>query len=153
RLHRCCAAPGAEHETFRAPVTIALQTGPDVWRRRHGKHSTRHVRTMSPVVLQHQKEELTNMATRNGSASWEGTLKGGKGTMRLGSGAYEGPYSFSSRFEEAAGTNPEELIGAAEAGCFSMALSFNLEKAGHPAKRVSTTATVKLEPAGAGFNS
>lgn len=85
------------------------------------------------------------MATRNGSAIWEGTLKGGKGTMKLGSGAYEGPYSFSSRFEEGTGTNPEELIGAAEAGCFSMALSSNLEKAGHPAKRISTKATVKLE--------
>ncbi len=85
------------------------------------------------------------MATRNGSAVWEGTLKGGKGTMKLGSGAYEGPYSFSSRFEEASGTNPEELIGAAEAGCFSMALSSNLEKAGHPAKRINTKATVKLE--------
>lgn len=90
------------------------------------------------------------MATRNGSAVWEGTLKQGKGTMRLGSGAFEGPYSFSSRFEEAKGTNPEELIGAAEAGCYSMALSANLEKAGHPAKRISTTATVKLEMVGGG---
>src|SRR2546421_11538779 len=90
------------------------------------------------------------MATRNGSAVWEGTLKGGKGTMKLGSGAYEGPYSFSSRFEEGTGTNPEELIGAAEAGCFSMALSANLEKAGHPAKRINTTATVKLEAVGGG---
>jgi osmotically inducible protein OsmC len=70
--------------------------------------------------------------------------------MRLGSGAFEGPYSFSSRFEEAKGTNPEELIGAAEAGCYSMALSANLEKAGHPAKRISTTATVKLEMVGGG---
>ena len=84
------------------------------------------------------------MATRTGSAVWEGTLKQGKGTMKLGSGAFEGPYSFSSRFEEAKGTNPEELIGAAEAGCYSMALSANLEKAGHPAKRISTTATVKI---------
>jgi lipoyl-dependent peroxiredoxin len=91
------------------------------------------------------------MATRTGSAVWEGTLKQGKGNMRLGSGAFEGPYSFSSRFEEGSGTNPEELIGAAEAGCFSMALAFNLEKAGHPAKRVSTTATVNLEPGGGGF--
>ena len=74
------------------------------------------------------------MAERKGSAVWEGTLKQGKGTMKLGSGAYEGPYSFSSRFENASGTNPEELIGAAEAGCFSMALSSNLEKAGHPAR-------------------
>jgi osmotically inducible protein OsmC len=90
------------------------------------------------------------MATRNGSAVWEGTLKGGKGTMKLGSGAYEGPYSFSSRFENGTGTNPEELIGAAEAGCFSMALSANLEKAGHPAKRINTTAKVKLESTGSG---
>ena len=85
------------------------------------------------------------MAERKGSAVWEGTLKEGKGTMKLGSGAYEGPYSFSSRFENASGTNPEELIATAEAGCFSMALSSNLEKAGHPAKRISTTAKVKLE--------
>lgn len=91
------------------------------------------------------------MATRTGSAVWEGTLKQGKGTMKLGSGAFEGPYSFSSRFEEGKGTNPEELIGAAEAGCFSMALSFNLEKAGHPAKRISTAAKVKLESADSGF--
>jgi osmotically inducible protein OsmC len=91
------------------------------------------------------------MATRTGSAVWEGTLKQGKGNMKLGSGAFDGPYSFSSRFEEGKGTNPEELIGAAEAGCFSMALAFNLEKAGHPAKRVSTTASVKLEPAEGGF--
>jgi osmotically inducible protein OsmC len=85
------------------------------------------------------------MATRTGSAVWEGTLKGGKGSLKLGSGAYEGAYSFSSRFEEGKGTNPEELIGAAEAACFSMALSANLEKAGNPAKRINTTATVKLE--------
>jgi len=90
------------------------------------------------------------MATRTGSAEWQGTLKQGKGQMKLGSGAFDGPYSFSSRFEEGKGTNPEELIAAAEAGCFSMALSANLEKAGHPAKRISTTATVKLEMAGGG---
>lgn len=90
------------------------------------------------------------MATRTGSAVWEGTLKQGQGTVKLGSGAFEGRYSFSSRFEEGTGTNPEELIGAAEAGCFSMALSSNLEKAGHPAKRISTVATVKLEMVGGG---
>src|SRR5215472_1179968 len=73
------------------------------------------------------------------------------GNKKLGSGAFEGPFSFLSRFENGEGTNPEELIGAAEAGCFSMALAFNLEKAGHPAKRVSTTGTVKLEPGGGGF--
>jgi lipoyl-dependent peroxiredoxin len=90
------------------------------------------------------------MATRTGSAVWEGTLKEGRGTMKLGSGAFEGAYSFSSRFEEEKGTNLEELIGGAEAGCYSMALSANLEKAGHPAKRISTTATVKLEMVGGG---
>ena len=90
------------------------------------------------------------MATRNGSATWEGTLKGGKGTVKLGSGAFEGAYSFSSRFEEGKGTNPEELIGAAEAGCYSMALAANLEKAGHPPKRISTLAKVSLEMVGGG---
>jgi osmotically inducible protein OsmC len=90
------------------------------------------------------------MATRTGSAVWEGTLKGGKGTVKLGSGAFEGAYSFSSRFENGSGTNPEELIGAAEAGCYSMALSANLEKAGHPAKRINTTAKVTIEAIGGG---
>ncbi len=80
-----------------------------------------------------------------GSAVWEGTLKEGKGNMKLGSGAFEGAYSFKSRFENGSGTNPEELIGAAEAGCFSMALASNLSKAGHDPKRISTTANVKLE--------
>jgi lipoyl-dependent peroxiredoxin len=90
------------------------------------------------------------MATRKASAVWNGTLKEGSGTMKLGSGAFEGAYSFSSRFENANGTNPEELIGAAEAGCFSMALSSNLAKAGHSAKQIRTTATVGLEMIGGG---
>ena len=89
------------------------------------------------------------MAT--GSAVWEGTLKEGKGTMRLGSGAFEGAYSFKSRFENGRGTNPEELIGAAEAGCFSMALSLNLEKAGYPPKCVRTAAKVTLKASDGGF--
>jgi peroxiredoxin, OsmC subfamily len=91
------------------------------------------------------------MATRTGSAIWEGTLKEGKGRVKLGSGAYQGPYSFSSRFENGAGTNPEELIGAAEAGCFAMALAANLSKAGYPPKRIDTTAKVNLGMVGAGF--
>src|SRR5437763_13101049 len=91
------------------------------------------------------------MATRTGSAVWEGTLKQGKGTTKLGSGAFEGPYSFSSRFEEGKGTNPEELIGAAEAACYSMALSANLEKAGFPPKRISTNARVNLDKGDSGF--
>ena len=85
------------------------------------------------------------MATRTASAVWDGTLKQGKGSMKLGSGAFEGAYSFSSRFEEGTGTNPEELIGAAEAGCYSMAFAANLEKAGHPARQIRSTASVKLE--------
>ncbi len=91
------------------------------------------------------------MATRTGSAVWEGTLKSGKGNMKLGSGAFQGQYSFSSRFENGSGTNPEELIGAAEAGCFSMALSVGLEKAGYPPKRISTSASVQLEKVGDAF--
>ncbi|MGE0130558.1 MAG: OsmC family protein [Blastocatellales bacterium] len=91
------------------------------------------------------------MVTRTGNAVWEGTLKEGKGSVKLGSGAYEGPYSFTSRFENGKGTNPEELIGAAHAGCFSMALANELAQAGHPAKRVSTTARVHLEKTGDGF--
>src|SRR5213595_3584338 len=91
------------------------------------------------------------MATRTGLAVWDGTLKQGKGTVKLGSGAFEGPYSYSSRFEDGAGTNPEELIAAAHAGCFSMALSGALGRAGHDPTRVSTTAKVHLEKQEAGF--
>ena len=85
------------------------------------------------------------MSVRNAQARWEGDLRGGKGTMRLGSGAYEGQYSFKSRFEEGPGTNPEELIGAAHAGCFSMAFSNMLAEAGHVPTRVETKARVHLE--------
>lgn len=91
------------------------------------------------------------MPARTASARWEGGLQQGAGTMRLGSGAFEGPYSFVSRFEEGTGTNPEELIGAAHAGCFSMALAAGLERAGHPPTTVDTTARVHLERADSGF--
>jgi osmotically inducible protein OsmC len=92
-----------------------------------------------------------HMPARTATARWEGGLQQGKGTMRLGSGAFEGQYSFSSRFEEGTGTNPEELIGAAHAGCFSMALSAGLERAGHPATSIETTAHVRLERGEDGF--
>lgn len=85
-----------------------------------------------------------NMAVRTAEAAWEGSLKAGKGSMKLGSGAYEGPFSFVSRFEEGAGTNPEELIGAAHAGCYSMALSAGLGNAGFTPTRIHTTARVTL---------
>ena len=88
------------------------------------------------------------MAVRKAEAVWEGKLRDGKGTMKFGSGAFEGAYSFSSRFEEGTGTNPEELIGAAHAGCYSMALSGALEKAGYTAKRISTEAAVTLGKVG-----
>ena len=91
------------------------------------------------------------MPKRNAKAVWNGSIKGGSGTMSLGSGAFEGSYSFGSRFEEGAGTNPEELIGAAHAGCFSMALSGGLGRAGHDPKRITTKATVHIEKAGDGF--
>src|SRR5437868_6264362 len=91
------------------------------------------------------------MATRNASAVWNGTLKEGSGRMKLGSGAFEGAYSFSSRFESGTGTNPEELIGAAHAGCFSMALSAALGRAGFTPKRISTSAGVHLEAVEGGF--
>jgi osmotically inducible protein OsmC len=82
---------------------------------------------------------------RTAEAHWNGNLKEGSGKMKLGSGAYEGAYSFKSRFEEGTGTNPEELIAAAHAGCFSMALSNNLAQAGHTPERVHTVAKVHFE--------
>jgi lipoyl-dependent peroxiredoxin len=84
------------------------------------------------------------MPIRKSEATWRGTLKEGQGTMRLASGRYEGPYTFSSRFEEAAGTNPEELIGAAHAGCFSMFLAALLTEKGYTPGSVHTTAAVRL---------
>ena len=84
------------------------------------------------------------MAVRKASAVWKGTLKEGAGAMKLGSGAYEGPFTYASRFEEGPGTNPEELIGAAHAGCFSMFLSALMSNAGFKPTSIETTATVHL---------
>jgi osmotically inducible protein OsmC len=84
------------------------------------------------------------MATRNATAEWQGDLQGGSGTMSVASGLFEGQYSFKTRFEDEPGTNPEELIGAAHAGCFSMALSNILAEAGHAPESVRTTAKVHL---------
>jgi lipoyl-dependent peroxiredoxin len=91
------------------------------------------------------------MAVRKAEAEWTGNLREGKGRVKLGSGAYEGEYSFVSRFEDGKGTNPEELIGAAHAGCFSMALAAGLTKAGLSPKRIKTTAQVHLEKVGEAF--
>lgn len=85
------------------------------------------------------------MPVRKAQAVWKGTLREGSGTMKLPNGAYEGPFTYASRFEEGKGTNPEELIGAAHAGCFSMFLSALLSKDGFTPNRIDTTATVHLE--------
>ena len=91
------------------------------------------------------------MPTRNAEAVWEGGLKDGRGNVKLGSGAYSGQYNFGSRFESGTGTNPEELIGAAHAGCFSMAFSAGLGKAGFTPQRIATRAKVHIEKVGEGF--
>lgn len=92
------------------------------------------------------------MVTRTADAEWRGSLKDGGGSVKLGSGAFEGSYSFRSRFEEGAGTNPEELLGAAHAACFSMALSLVLGEAGFTPQRVTTSAAVDIEPSASGFS-
>ena len=91
------------------------------------------------------------MIKRNATAIWHGDLKEGSGSLELGSGAFKGKYSFTSRFEDGAGTNPEELIGAAHAGCFSMALSGDLSKAGYTVDEIKTEAIVSMEKGAAGF--
>jgi lipoyl-dependent peroxiredoxin len=91
------------------------------------------------------------MPVRTAQAEWKGPIAEGDGSMRLGSGAYEGAYSFRSRMEDGPGTNPEELIGAAHAGCFSMALSLFLGNAGHPPERIQTDARVHFDKQGEGF--
>ncbi|MER8447209.1 OsmC family protein [Mesorhizobium sp. M1066] len=90
------------------------------------------------------------MTIREASAKWQGTLREGSGRLRLGSGVFEGAYSFPSRFENGPGTNPEELIAAAHAGCFSMALSAILGNANHVPTSISTVAKVHLGATAAG---
>ena len=91
------------------------------------------------------------MPTRKAHARWEGTLKEGKGTVDVGSGAFKGAYSFASRFETGVGTNPEELLGAAHAGCFAMALSLVLGRAGFKPDFVDAIANVTVSPHDGGF--
>ena len=88
---------------------------------------------------------------RHATSEWTGDLKAGKGSVKVGSGAFAGPYSFISRFEGSKDTNPEELLGAAHAGCYSMALAHALATAGHKVERVETTATVSLDKGEKGF--
>ena len=94
------------------------------------------------------------MITRTADAHWSGSLSDGNGTIKVESGAFEGPYSFESRFEEGQhgkSTNPEELLGAAHAGCFTMAVSHGLAEAGHPPKKAHTTAKVHIKKVEGGF--
>ena len=91
------------------------------------------------------------MPVRKAEAEWKGSLSRGSGRMKVGSGAFEGPFSFPSRFEDGPGSNPEELIGAAHAGCFSMALSHILSEAGHIPDVVHTTARVHIDKVDDGF--
>lgn len=91
------------------------------------------------------------MPTSSAEAVWEGVLRTGRGHFKAGSGAFEGAYTFATRFEGARGTNPEELIAAAHAACLSMALSAGLEKNGTPATRISTKAACTVEKVGDGF--
>ena len=91
------------------------------------------------------------MVERTSVAEWNGRVPDGAGCISLGSGAFEGPYSFGSRFEEEVGTNPEELLGAAHASCFSMALSLLLTEAGYAPTRIRTLAKVRIERSGNGF--
>jgi lipoyl-dependent peroxiredoxin len=91
------------------------------------------------------------MLVRTSTAVWEGGLRKGKGKMKIGKGAFDGTYTFASRFESGKGTNPEELIGAAHAGCFSMALALMLEQEGRKPERITTTARVKVDKVGDGY--
>jgi lipoyl-dependent peroxiredoxin len=91
------------------------------------------------------------MPVRTAEARWQRSLQDGSGTMRLGSGAFEGAYSFKSRMEDGPGTNPEELIGAAHAGCFSMAFANGLSQAGHKPQEIRTRASVHFDKTDAGW--
>src|SRR5581483_11151698 len=120
---------------FRKPRTVAL-------RRRLRQHD---------VTDSLNSGKGDDMPTRNASATWNGDLKSGNGNFKGSSGALQGNYSFGTRFESAPGTNPEELIAAAHASCFSMALSAGLGKNGFKPERVSTTAAVTIDKVGEGF--
>lgn len=91
------------------------------------------------------------MPARTAQAVWNGNLQEGSGSLKVGSGAFEGPYNFKSRFEDGTATNPEELLGAAHAGCFSMALAARLAREGYTVNRIETTANVHLEKGESGF--
>jgi osmotically inducible protein OsmC len=109
-----------------------------------------HFESAGAAWLQYKQGEIF-MPVRKGRAVWQGGFKEGKGYMETGGGAIRGDYSVDSRFENALGTNPEELIAAAHAGCFSMALALLLGNAGFTPKKIETQAEVSIEPENGGF--
>ena len=109
-----------------------------------------HGGTLAPEPS-HTTPEDERMPTRHATAEWKGGLKGGRGSFRGETGAVAGDYSAGSRFEEAGGSNPEELLAAAEAACFTMALSGGLERAGAAPTKLETRASCTIEKAGEGF--
>lgn len=114
------------------------------WRTR-GRTTRATASSATGILLGAPAEPADAMPVRFADAQWNGTLKEGKGEMRTETGSYEGPYTFASRFEEGEGSNPEELIGAAHAGCFSMAFANTLDGEGYTPESISTRASVYLE--------
>jgi lipoyl-dependent peroxiredoxin len=104
------------------------------------------------LLIYGKRKEITIMPLRTAEAVWKGGLSKGKGTIKFGHGTFKEPYSFASRFESGKGTNPEELIGGAIAGCFSMAFAMMLEQAGFPPENIHTTAQVSIEKNASGFS-
>src|SRR5918993_4491171 len=131
-MRRC--APATRRPASTGSWSPAGPTSYESWRRPRPRVTT----------AIHQLDQEATMPARTATAKWEKGLRDGHGTMALGSGAFEGQYSFQSRFEEGAGTNPEELLGASHAGCFSMALTAGLEAAGYSPESVETSAKVHL---------
>src|SRR6267143_314968 len=120
------------------------------WSPPYPKPKFRRDEGRAPIVYRAREEA---MPSRKAQAEWKGNLIQGSGQLTVGSGVFRGPYSFKSRFEEGqAATNPEELIAAAHAGCFTMALTAQLSRAGFPPTRIHTSATVTLEQVGDAFS-
>ena len=127
-----------------------IRRSPYFWRRTARNAPSGRSRSSAPCSMVRRQRRMC-MPVRKAEAEWKGSLREGSGKVKLGSGAFEGAYSFASRFESGKGTNPEELIGAAHAGCFSMALSAGLGRAGFQPTRVHTTAAVHIDKVGEAF--
>jgi osmotically inducible protein OsmC len=106
---------------------------------------------MGNVPSAARRKEQETVPIQKAEAAWHGTFRDGEGKMKLGSGAFEGAFTYRTRMEEEPGTNPEELLGAAHAGCFSMSLARRLEADGYPPERVHTEARVRFGRSGEGY--